>query len=271
LPPSSAKSTLRNLKEGKVVRSANRAYPDGRYRRIDAALRISDLLRDRIVHGYYPDRHLPSESDLGLEFASSRNAVRDALSLLRSEGVLQRMQGVGTTVLTNKFVHRFDCVHSVHEAARDATAVRGCFISSQTVVATPALTERLGLAHSAVCTRLEFVTFVGETPVAVTRSYVPGGSHGVAIGAEFSGDYYHWLEKSGIAIGSVQQSVEATLADPWAAKLLAIGIGAAVMMFSRTLYDPDGRPVETGFVRVTGDRIRLEVDLPRLKDIHENS
>jgi GntR family transcriptional regulator len=237
-----------------------------RPRRAEAAVRIADLLRDRILGGYYRNRRFPSEPALILEFACSRNAVRDALSMLREEGMVERTQGAGTFAVSRKLVHQFDRVHSSHDAAERSGIVplRGRFIGSQTVVASPALIDKLALAAGAICTRLEFLTLHGDRPVAVTRSYVPGDSHGAPIGSVFSGDYYDRLEQSGIEVGSAVQKVEAVLADAWTADHLAIEVGAPLMLFSRVLYGTDGQPVETGFVRFSGAEICLEVSLPRL-------
>jgi DNA-binding FadR family transcriptional regulator len=45
------------------------------------------------VHGW---TLLPSEAELTIRFATSRNALRDALDLLRREGIVERVPGAGT-------------------------------------------------------------------------------------------------------------------------------------------------------------------------------
>ncbi|MZD06717.1 GntR family transcriptional regulator, partial [Streptomyces sp. SID5785] len=52
------------------------------------ARRVADVLRQRIVAGAYPQGLLPSERDLGEELAATRNVVREALGLLRAEGLV---------------------------------------------------------------------------------------------------------------------------------------------------------------------------------------
>ena len=71
---------------------------------------LARILRDRIQSGELrPGDPLPSESTLAQTFDVGRDAVRDALALLRSEGLVVTTRGVGTVV---------------REPATDVTVVR---------------------------------------------------------------------------------------------------------------------------------------------------
>lgn len=60
---------------------------------------VADVLRARIRDGAYaPGELLPSESQLMQEFGLARNAIRAALALLRAEGVIETVRGVGSFV-----------------------------------------------------------------------------------------------------------------------------------------------------------------------------
>lgn len=51
---------------------------------------VVDLLRQRVQGGEWePGARLPSEADLAHEYAVGRNTLRDALSVLRGEGVIR--------------------------------------------------------------------------------------------------------------------------------------------------------------------------------------
>ncbi len=76
-----------------------------RRRRADRARQVADLLRRQIVLGQFPHGQLPLEAALAREFATSRNTVREALHLLREEGLVERCPGVGTTVAAEKYPH----------------------------------------------------------------------------------------------------------------------------------------------------------------------
>ncbi|WP_224227834.1 winged helix-turn-helix domain-containing protein [Streptomyces sp. FXJ7.023] len=56
--------------------------------RAERARQLADVLRQQITDGGFPGGALPDERVLGTRFAASRNAVRQALSLLRQEGLI---------------------------------------------------------------------------------------------------------------------------------------------------------------------------------------
>src|ERR1700733_9775970 len=71
---------------------------DPRRRRADWARQVADVLRRQVLQGAFPDGLLPGEASLAQAFGASRNAIRDAFGMLRAEGLLVRVQGVGTMV-----------------------------------------------------------------------------------------------------------------------------------------------------------------------------
>ena len=59
------------------------------------------MLRQQIHAGAYPDG-LPPESELAAEFFVSRNTIREALTVLKNEGLIERGPKVGTHVAQRK-------------------------------------------------------------------------------------------------------------------------------------------------------------------------
>lgn len=65
------------------------------------AARVVAGLKDKILAGELPAGHkLPSETELIEEFAVSRTVVREAVTRLRAEGLVETFQGRGSFVLT---------------------------------------------------------------------------------------------------------------------------------------------------------------------------
>lgn len=62
--------------------------------------RIADDLRAKITAGAYPDGKLPAETDLTGAYRVSLATVRQALGVLRAEGVIESRHGTGTFVRT---------------------------------------------------------------------------------------------------------------------------------------------------------------------------
>src|SRR4051794_10201183 len=84
-------------------------------RRADRARQVADVLRRQVFAGAYDGQTLPSEAALGAEFDTTRNTVRVALDLLRAEGLIDRVPGVGTVVAGRKHAHELDRLQGLAE------------------------------------------------------------------------------------------------------------------------------------------------------------
>ncbi len=60
---------------------------------------VADILRAGIVSGDVPPgEYLPVESDLCHRYGVGKSTVRDALDILRAEGLVETQRGIGTRV-----------------------------------------------------------------------------------------------------------------------------------------------------------------------------
>ncbi|MBW8819794.1 MAG: GntR family transcriptional regulator, partial [Streptomyces sp.] len=57
--------------------------------RADQARQLADLLRHQLLTGGFEDGTLPHETTLATDYRASRNTVRQALDLLRAEGLVE--------------------------------------------------------------------------------------------------------------------------------------------------------------------------------------
>ena len=64
---------------------------------------LMNWIREQILSGEFSvGMRLPSENELGKKFSISRQTVRQATSVLESEGLLERRRGSGTYVCASK-------------------------------------------------------------------------------------------------------------------------------------------------------------------------
>src|ERR1700712_3131336 len=82
--------------------------------RADQARLVADVLRHQIHAGGYPDG-LPPEATLAADFFVSRNTVREALTTLKDEGIIERGTRVGTHVAIRKYDHGLDALVGLKE------------------------------------------------------------------------------------------------------------------------------------------------------------
>ena len=232
------------------------------WRRSRAARRVRDLLRAAIVLEELPAGPLPGEAQLMLSFAASRQVVRDALALLRDEGLVKRVPGAGTLSVASKVRHSFSSIHGP-DPVRHAETVSHRILHTSREVAAPRVAEQLRMAPGSECGIVEYLTLVGGEPYYACTAYVPPQLLDVVMLASRVDEWYSVYELAGFELGVTDQAVEAILADDVAAELLDVAPGAPLMLFERLVRDQSGVPLEYAFARVRGDRIALQAQLPR--------
>lgn len=229
-------------------------------RRLSAARRVRDLLRAAIVHEEFPAGALPGEAELMLSFSASRQVIRDALALLREEGLVKRVQGTGTFSVASKVRHAFSHLHGP-EPAMERVSHRILAVGKE--VAAPRVADRLGLLPGTECGVVAYLAVLGAEPYYACTAYVPLPLLGVVKHGQAVTEWYAVYESAGFELGVTDQAVEAIVADDDTAALLDVLPGAPLMLFERLVRDHTGRPLEYAFARVRGDRIALLAQLPR--------
>lgn len=227
---------------------------------MSAARRVRDLLRAAIVHEQLPTGALPGEAELMMSFSASRQVIRDALALLREEGLVKRVQGTGTFSVASKVRHAFGHLHGP-QPTLETVSHRILAISED--VAPPRVADRLALAGGATCGIVEYLAVLGEEPYYACTAYVPLPLLSVVRHGRSVSEWYSVYERAGLRLGVTDQAIEAIVADEEVAALLEVPQGAPLMLFERLVRDGAGNPVEYAFARVRGDRLTLIAQLPR--------
>lgn len=238
---------------------------DERRSRADRARQIADLLRGEIMHGRFRTGRLPLESALAREYGTSRNTVRQALDLLREEGLIDRCPRVGTTVAAEKYPHGLHrllgLAETLHEHGQVVNQVR-----TMTLIEPPApVSHRLGLAPGEQVVYLERLRSLNGLPLSLDLTYLVRDVGEPLFDADLTGnDIFVLLEHiAGQPLGTAELTLEAVNADPHTAAVLGAPRGAALLMVERLTHLADGRPVDLEFIRFRGDRLTMRGHLRR--------
>ncbi|WP_084703847.1 GntR family transcriptional regulator [Phaeacidiphilus oryzae] len=221
------------------------------------ARRLRDLLRSHILHGGHPDGRLPSEPELMRRHSASRTAVREALALLRDEGLVERLRGVGTHAVCHSVTTRLAEAHGV--AAPDprqarAHEVRVRVLDRSALPAPDAVAERLGVPVGSPCIRYEYLSLRDGRPVFVATNYALAPEGERLLGVPFRTDWYRLLGDAGLTVGQSEFLIGSGLADSTNAPLLGLEPGSPVMLLEQIIRDPEGRPWDLAFVVIRSDR-----------------
>src|SRR4051812_40071936 len=220
---------------------------------------IADALRSSIEAGTLePGAKLPSESQLVERFAVSQGTVRQALSLLRGQGLVVAEHGRGVFVRDRPKIRRL-----AHDrfARRHREAGKAAFLAEAEQVdakpmvdvyfvgpesAPPDVAGRLHVPPgSKVLVRRRRYS-ADEQPTELATSYIPGA---LASGTEMTevnpgpGGIYARIEEAGHRLGRFSEEVSARMPTPEEVNALHLAGGMPVLTLVRVAYDVEDQPV----------------------------
>lgn len=225
--------------------------------------KVEEYLRGRIRSGKLkPGDPIPPESQLAQKFGISRMTVRQALSRLVFEGVIERHRGRGSFVAEPRLEHTkmFLSFEEEMRARGAQTAIK--LLDMRTEPAEGKVAKNLGLQEGTPVVVLERQRFVDGQVVGYEIRYLP--RH---IGEALTQDEIHnqplvpavrrILGKPRTRLGL---RVTASVVRQREAKILGTKVGAPVLVREHTWYvDPEG-PVQYGKSLFRGDRYEMSVD-----------
>ncbi|MFK4084157.1 GntR family transcriptional regulator [Kribbella sp. NPDC020789] len=238
---------------------------------------IAADLRSAIERGDFPEgSRLPSENDIIRDYDVARNTARDALGVIRHEGLAVAKQGSGTVVTPRKKIKRDSRgrysrtrarVNSPFERDAASAGQRGDWeADSVRTKATPEVARRLDIKPGSPVRETTYRFFADQRPIQVSRSWEPLSITGdtpvedpeesPVIGVIAR------MDTIGQHVDHVVEQVTARAATRDEVDRLNLATrGAYVLVIERTHYVGD-LPVETCDIIFPGDRYELTYDIP---------
>ncbi len=141
-------------------------------------LQIVEHLRRQIRTGKLHDGDLvPSTRQLAREWGVAINTATKALTMLRSEGFIRGMPGIGTVVCAAETQRNTggDRLRSITQTGRIyQPGERAAITGAERIAAPAAVADALGLPAGAEVIRRERITFRDDVPVSASTSWLPG-------------------------------------------------------------------------------------------------
>ncbi len=241
---------------------------------------LADRLRAAIESGEVgPGEQLPSERTLMDESGTARGTVRQAIALLKVEGLIEIEHGRGAFVRRRPPVRRVahDRFARRHRQAGQAAftaemAGEGRTPEVEVLEVGPAdapdeIAGRLGLWRDRkVLVRRRRYLADGE-PMELATSFVPWHlAEGTAMTEVNTGPggIYARLEENGHRLARFDEEVAARMPTPEEARALRLTAGVPVITVVRTAFDTDAVAVEVCDTVMASDRYVLSYELPAL-------
>ncbi|MFF3859508.1 GntR family transcriptional regulator [Streptomyces sp. NPDC002209] len=234
-------------------------------------LAMADVLRARILAGEWEvGERVPSRARLAEEYGVGRNVMQRAMDRLIIDGLLEGRAGSGTYVRRPR--ERLRLVRSQHRERREgsssprpATRERGRADawdahSRIRAPAPEAIAERLAVSTGDPCVNTHYEFLADGQPVQLSASWEPMAiTDGTPIllperGPLAGKGVVERMRSIGVLVSRVVEAPRPARATQAEANLLGISVGDLVLQIERTIYDTDGRPVETADIVIPDAR-----------------
>lgn len=211
------------------------------------ARRLHDLLRAALRDGAFGSGKLPSEAELMTQYQASRDVVREALDLLRHDGLIERRRGVGTVPVRTEYLVS-GALPPEGRSLEDHLAlgrISPRLLHWAWVPAPQVITEHLdGITLGEDCLCIEYVLLLDRRPIALFTNYLRAPEAARVDLTTFRDDFYSLLQAGGINFTAFDIGLQAALADEHAAALLHVLPGEPVLLMEQTIRNRDGQAID---------------------------
>ena len=203
---------------------------------------------------------LPSEPNIAKALGVSKMTVRQAISELTAEGLLERHKGRGTFVCERKVSIRLPYFISyTQDMRRRGYSPRTKVLGIEEVAASARIARTLDVEPNAPLIHMTLLRFADELPmllenVLVIKDRVPGFAQAQR---EYSSRYDLYEKKYQIRPTRAEQTLEAVILTPDEAYHLGVPGGSPALLMESLLRDQDDRPIELCKSIYRGDRYKV--------------
>lgn len=189
---------------------------------------------------------LPTEGELAERYGVSRGTVRQAMALLRTEGLIASRRGTRRVVIGVPRPQSFGELLSFTRWARSTgEEPGGLIVTADTRPADATERAQLRLPEGTEVYEVRRLRTLSGRPVMVERTVYPP-----AVGELLAGlpldtvSYTVALEESGVLFADAQHTIDLCRADAEDARLLGCRSGDPLLRERRCSTDPAGTPIE---------------------------
>ncbi len=222
--------------------------------RSDEARRVADLLRTEISRSRWK---LPSEEELIRAFGVSRNSIREALDLLRDEGLLERITGAGTFAGRSVLRHELDLTRLLDGGLFRLEGLERRVLLVERRPAPPPLARLLQIEPGEPALLLEKVANLDGAPIFHATDWFREEVAEDVLRSDHRRETAELLASFGHRVGQVESSLEAVTATVADAKVLRVPEGSPLLLLEVLIRSDDSTPLECSFVRLRADRLTI--------------
>jgi GntR family transcriptional regulator len=229
-------------------------------------IQFEGLIKEKVQSGQWkPGEQIPSERELMRLVGISRATVRQTLSSLVNQGILQKNQGRGTFVTQPRYEQPLQIVYSFSEQLRSIGVTLKDAVLEQKVQAAPdELAQRLQIKAGDKVIYLKRLRSIHDTPMMVSIAYIPFTLCPDLLHESFDTSLYVLLSsKYNMPIISATDRLESIACDSNTARLLGVRRKTPLMYVERIAITTNNVPLHIGYNYIRGDMCCFRSDMNR--------
>ncbi|AZB41880.1 phosphonate metabolism transcriptional regulator PhnF [Bacillus sp. FJAT-42376] len=227
---------------------------------------VEENIKEKIHSGEWKSGDaIPSERQFCEQYSISRMTVRQAISNLVNEGILERKRGRGTFVSAAKLNQELTGITSFTEQmAEQGKKPETKVLSFEQTSSSKQAAKELGLDQDEEIYKVKRIRLADGEAIAYETLYMPVRLFPDMTKKHAEGSIYDYIENQcGLPIQYGKQELEAAEAGKKAADALKLDEGAPVLKIQRTSFTPDHTAVEYTKTIYRGDRYKYVMELER--------
>ncbi len=220
---------------------------------------VKNYIIERIRTGEWPpETRVPSENTLIKQMGASKMTVNRALRELTAEGVLHRIQGVGTFVAESKSPSTLLDVKPIAEEIAQRGGVYSCEIHLQTIeTAPPDLAQALNVPAGARVFRVILIHSDESGPLQLEDRYVNPAAAPQFLEQDFTAITPSRYLLNEVPVSEAEHIVEAVMPDEFTQRLLGIAPNEPCLVLYRRTWSENLVVTRSRFVH-PGSRYRMD-------------
>jgi GntR family transcriptional regulator len=221
---------------------------------------LEEVLKQKISSGgLKPGDRLLSTGELANKYGVSVITVRNAISALIEEGLLETKQGKGTFVVVPRYGRNLNKVMSFSEVcAINGTKPGTKLIERKIIPATQKILEKLNRPNDREVIYISRLRFVNDEPMVIEANQFPiEFSYLLNEDVENCSLYELLRARSGVDIAFARREFEICRATQQEARMLHIKKGSPLLLIRAITYLRNGEPLYVGSQLINGERYRF--------------
>lgn len=211
---------------------------------------IKNLIDEK---GLAQGEKIPNEEELCRLFGVSRITVRKGVSVLVSEGLLEKRQGKGTFVGKSRHVSETTAVTGFYESCRrQGMKASARVIHAKMVRPSQRDIDELGIGRSGEVLETLRVRLADNVPVMLEKNHF-SSAYSYLMESDLEGSLYNLLRGYGVEPGFAEHEISMKLPDASVAKRLSVPETCPLLLLREVIYDRKGRPLHNSEQWIRGD------------------